>query len=184
MNPQTNAVYIENSFEPSDVVTMIRGRHVLHFGGELLAYQDNSTPWGNMQSGEFTFTGVFTQSGPNVPGTGLGYADFLLGQVQKWTANNQPPAAARQKSPQFFIQDDFKVLPNLTVNIGLRYQIQNGWSEKHDHMGVFDPTVINPRTNTPGAVWFSPNNGRSALEATDYKIVLPRVGFAWSPKSD
>jgi hypothetical protein len=182
--PQTNAVYIENSFEPSDVVTMIRGRHILHFGGELLAYQDNSTPWGNTQSGQFTFTGVFTQSSPNAPNTGLGYADFLLGQVQKWSANNQPPAAGRQKSPQMFIQDDIKVLPNLTVNIGLRYQIQNGWSEKHDHMGVFDPTVINPRTNTPGAVWFSPNNGRSALEATDYKIILPRVGFAWSPKSD
>ena len=182
LNPQTNAVYIENSFEPSDVVTMIRGKHILHFGGELLAYQDNSTPWGNMQSGQFTFTGVFTQSGPNAPGSGLGYADFLLGQVQKWSANNQPPAAARQKSPQFFIQDDFKVLPNLTVNVGMRYQIQNGWSEKHDHMGVFDPTITNPKTNTPGAVWFSPNNGRSALEATDYKIFLPRVGFAWSPK--
>ena len=182
LNPQTNAVYIENSFEPSDVVTMIRGKHILHFGGELLAYQDNSTPWGNTQSGQFTFTGVFTQSSPNAPSTGLGYADFLLGQVQKWSANNQPPAAARQKSPQFFVQDDFKVRPNLTVNLGLRYQIQNGWSEKHNQIGVFDPTITNPKTNTPGAVWFSPNNGRKALEATDYKIFLPRVGFAWSPR--
>jgi hypothetical protein len=183
LNPQTNAVYIENSFEPSDVVTMIRGKHILHFGGELLAYQDNSTPWGNTQSGQFTFTGVFTQSSPTAPATGLGYADFLLGQVQKWSANNQPPAAGRQKSPQFFAQDDIKLLHNLTVNLGLRYQIQNGWSEVHNQMGVFDPTITNPKTNTPGAIWFAPANGRSSLEATDYKIFLPRVGFAWAPRN-
>jgi hypothetical protein len=56
----TNAVYVENSFEPSDVVTLIRGKHILHFGGELLAYQDNSTPWGNVQSGEFAVNGIYT----------------------------------------------------------------------------------------------------------------------------
>lgn len=182
LNPNTSSIYIENSFEPSDVVTMIRGRHILHFGGELLAYQDNSTPWGSAVSGSFTFTGVFTQAGPNSPNTGLGYADFLLGQVQHWDASNTPMAASRQKSPQFFGQDDIKLKPNLTINLGLRWESHGGWRENHNQVGTFDPTLTNPVTNTPGAMWFAPNNGRSALMARDNKVFLPRVGFAWSPR--
>ena len=189
--PGTNAIYNENSFDPSDVVTLIRGKHILKFGGEVLMYQDNATPWGNVNAGSFTFSGVFTQHAPNDstngPGTtgtsGIGYADFLLGQVDKWSASNTPIVGFRQKTPQFFVQDDFKVTPNLTVNLGLRYQIQGGWSEIHNRLGDFDPTLINPATNTLGAMWFGGNNGRTNLEATNYKIFLPRVGFAWAPKS-
>lgn len=183
LNPQTNAIYIEHSFTPSDVVTLIKGRHILHFGGEVLMYRDNSTPWGNLQSGQFNFTGVFTQSGPNASGSGISYADFLLGQAQNWNVNNQPMSGARQKSPQIFVQDDIKLRPTFTLNIGLRYQVQRGWSETHNNLGSFDPTLTNPKTNTPGAMWFAPNNGRSALEDTVANIFLPRIGFAWSPSN-
>ena len=179
----TNAIYIENSFTPSDMVTMIRGKHILHFGGELLIYQDNSTPWGNLQSGDYTFTGQYTQAAPFGSG-GLGYADFLLGQSTGWSAANTPPAGSRQKSPQFFVQDDIKLRPNLTLNLGLRYQIQGGWSEVHHQVGTFDPTIINPSTNTPGAIWFSPAHGRSTLEAAVNNIFLPRIGFAYSPRTN
>jgi len=179
----TNATYIENSFTPSDVVTMIRGKHILHFGGELLIYQDNSTPWGNLQSGDYTFTGAYTQAAPFGSG-GLGYADFLLGQATGWTAQVSPMAGSRQKSPQFFVQDDIKVRPNLTINLGLRYQIQGGWSEVHNHIGTFDPAITNPATNTLGAMWFAPANGRNTLEANVNNIFLPRVGFAYSPRTN
>ena len=46
LGPQSNAVYKEGVFDPSDVVTMIRGKHILHFGGEFLIYRDDSTAWG------------------------------------------------------------------------------------------------------------------------------------------
>ncbi len=174
LTPQSNSIYIEHSFEPSDVVTMIRGRHILHFGGEVLTFRDNSTPWGNMVSGSFTFTGIFTKSN-------VGYADFLLGQVQSWNALLQPMAGARSKSPQVFFQDDIKLRPNLTLNLGLRYEYHGGWSEVHNHVGSFDPTLTNPITNTPGAMWFAPANGRTQLEKSDSKIFLPRVNMAWSP---
>lgn len=174
LQPQSNSIYIEHSFEPSDVVTMIRGRHILHFGGEVLMFRDNSTPWGNMVSGAFTFTGIFTKSN-------VGYADFLLGQVQAWNALLQPMAGARSKHPQAFFQDDIKLKPNLTLNLGLRYEYHGGWSEVNNQAGSFDPTIINPITNTPGAVWFAPANGRRQLERSDKKIFLPRVNLAWSP---
>ncbi|HEX4166231.1 MAG TPA: TonB-dependent receptor [Bryobacteraceae bacterium] len=175
LNPQTSAIYIENSFNPSDVVTMIRGKHILHFGGEVLAYQDNSTPWGNLSSASFTFNGQFTQSN-------VGYADFLLGQSQAWSALNQGEAGMRSKNPSLFVQDDIKLRPNLTLNAGLRWEVHGGFSEVHNQAGSFDPTIINPVTNTLGAIWFAGNNGRSQVMATDYKVFLPRVGIAWAPK--
>lgn len=178
-----NVQYAQNGIDPSDSVTLIRGKHILHFGGEYLFFRDNSTYWGNLQSGNFNFTGVYTSKAPFTAG-GLGYADFLLGQVASWGATNSPMDGDIQKQPQLFVQDDFKVAPHLTVNLGLRYQIMGGWYERYNQMGTFDPTIINPATNTLGAMWFAPNNGRRSLEATVYNIVLPRVGFAWSPKSN
>ncbi len=68
------------------MVTLIKGRHILHFGGELLDFRDNSTPWGNINAATMTFSGAFTRSGYNVTTTGLGYADFLLGTVANWSA--------------------------------------------------------------------------------------------------
>jgi hypothetical protein len=141
----TSAVYIENSWDPSDVVTMIRGRHILHFGGEFLALQDNSTPWGNLNGGTFTFNGQFTNSN-------VGYADFLVGSAQSWSALVQGEAGMRSKNPSLFFQDDFKLLPNLTINLGLRWEGHGGFSEVHNQWGTFDPLLtVNGRFMQLGA---------------------------------
>lgn len=192
LTPGTNAVYKEHVFDYSDVVTMIKGRHILHFGGELLQYRDNSTAWGNEIAGNMQYSGQYTRhyylnsSGKAVPdsSTGFEYADFLLGYMNNWSANVSPEYGARLKSPQMFVQDDFKIRPNLTLNLGLRYQINHGWNEIHGNIASFDPSVINPATNTPGAYWFASThaNGRTALEANVYNTFLPRVGFAWAMK--
>lgn len=182
-------------FDPSDVVTMIRGKHILHFGGELLFYRDDSTAWGNINAATVSYSGSYTQNWTLNPSTnkfspdsstGIAYADFLLGQTQSWSAQVQPEFGARLKSPQIFIQDDYKVKPNLTLNVGLRYQIQDGWNEVKKNISVFDPTVTNPVTNTPGALWYSSTaaNGRHSLQAPIYDTFLPRAGFSWLPASD
>ncbi|MCU1298277.1 MAG: hypothetical protein JWO91_2555 [Acidobacteriaceae bacterium] len=181
LQPGTNAVYIENTFQPSDVVTLIHGKHILHFGGELLDYQANYTPWGNTQSGNFTFTGVYSQQTPTIGSGGSAYADFLLGDVNSWNATNQPESGMRMKSPQFFVQDDFKLRPNLTINLGLRYEYQSGWSEVKNNLGSFDPTIQNATTGTAGAMWFAGQTSRTTLMKSVPDIFLPRVGFAWNP---
>ena len=180
LQPATNAVYKEMAFDPSDVVTMIRGKHVLHFGGELLFFRDDTTTWGNINGATVTYTGVYTQSTVGDSSTGVGYADFLLGQTQSWSAGVSPEYGARLKSPQMFVQDDIKMRPNLTVNLGLRYQIQHGWNEVKNNIAVFDPTVTNPATNTLGAMWYASThaNGRTSLQANIYDTFLPRVGFS------
>ena len=180
-NGAVNATLTEASFEPSDVVTMIKGRHIIKFGGEYLIEQDNSTIWGNKQSGQFTFSGAFTEASPFGAG-GLGYADFLLGQVASWNATNSPEVGVRMKTPQMFVQDDFKVTPHLTVNLGIRYQMQRGWHEVHNRLGLFDPTVQNSVSGNLGAMWFAGQNGRDAMQKSKYNVFLPRIGFAWSPK--
>ena len=181
LSSQTNAVYKEHAFDPSDVVTMIVGKHVLHFGGEFLIYQNNSTAWGNLNAGQVNFTGQYTSQYVGSTTTGTPYADFLLGQAQHWEANETPEYGGREKLPQMFVQDDYKIRPNLTLNLGLRYQIQTGWSEVKGNEATFDPTVQNPVSNTLGAIWFGSThaNGRTHLQKPVYNTFLPRVGFSY-----
>ena len=181
-----NAIYKEHDYDPSDVVTMIRGRHVMHFGGEYLILQDNSTAWGNMNVGSYGFTGTYTSctycvKQGQVTASGNAYADFLLGALNNVSYNNTPEFAGRQKAPQMFFQDDWKIKPNLTVNLGLRYQIMEGWSDNKGNQRTFDPTVQNDATGTLGAMWYATTkaNGRTQLQNNVFDTFLPRVGFAW-----
>src|SRR5580704_4495297 len=83
--PGTNAIYIEHLYDPSDVLTLVRGRHILHFGVEVLMGDGNTTPWGNVDAGQFTFSGNYTALNSAAANTtGAGLADFLLGDVQSW----------------------------------------------------------------------------------------------------
>ena len=181
LSSQINAVYKEHAFAPSDVVTLITGKHVLHFGGEFLIYQNNSTAWGNLNAGTMSYTGQYTSQYVGSTTTGTPYADFLLGQTQNWNANETPEYGGREKLPQIFVQDDWKVKSNLTVNLGLRYQIQTGWSEVKGNEASFDPTVQNPTSNSLGAIWFGSThaNGRTHLQKPVYNTFLPRVGFSY-----
>jgi hypothetical protein len=181
----SNAVYKEFVIDPSDVVMLIRGRHVLHFGGEFLINRADSTAWGNLDAGSMTYDGSFTTAGgkPTQATDGFSYADFLLGQTQAWSAQVTPEYGGRWKSPQLFVQDDYKLRPNLTLNLGLRWEGNTGWSEVKGNMTVFDPTVTNPADGSKGAMWygFSKANGRDTLQKPLYNIWLPRVGFAYAP---
>jgi len=204
IGPATNAQYKEFVFDPSDVVTMIRGKHVLHFGGEMAFYRDDTTKWGNLNGGTLTFNGGYTEnwtlSNANCPtgspttaqcaapntSSGEEYADFLLGYAADWNATIDPETGVRLKKPQMFVQDDWKLRPNLTVNLGLRYEISHGYTEVKGNIASFDPAVTNPATNTLGAYWFDATkaNGRGSEMQNVFSTVLPRVGFAWQPKSN
>ncbi|MBV9082628.1 MAG: TonB-dependent receptor [Acidobacteriaceae bacterium] len=182
--PGTNANYKENLFDISDQVTLVRGRHILHFGGEVLINRADSTAWGNINAANLGFTGVYTAGsnvGPLATNTGSPYADFLLGYAKSWSASVSPEYGGRLKNPGVFVQDDFKVNPKLTLNLGLRWEGNTGWSEIHGNERSFDPNIINPATNTPGAMWYAVNatNGRHTLQAPQWNNWLPRVGFAY-----
>src|SRR5580693_1164086 len=195
LSPATDAIYIENSFDPSDMVTLVKGKHILHFGIEVLMAEGNTTAWGSNSAGNYSFTGQYTAGVQTVSGvtslntgsTGAGFADFLLGNVQGWAANNQGLTGMRLKSPQAFVQDDWKVKPNLTVNLGLRWEGNTGMSEVNNKLGDFDQNLVNtsgPFAGTLGSIWIAPQDNRTTLQKPVWDIFLPRVGFAWSVKND
>lgn len=163
----------------ADTLTMIKGRHILKFGGEFDDNRENLA-WGDINAGGFNFSGQFTNDPQNPSATGLGFADFLLGMPNTWSDSWTPAWGDRIRDVQTFAQDDYKITPNLTLNLGLRWLVQSGYTEQFNRLGSFDPTLMNPATGTLGAMWYGGQLGRKALQATLWKNFEPRVGFAWS----
>ena len=179
-----NTNYKENTFDISDQVTLIHGRHLLHFGGEVIIFRADSTAWGNIYGARPRLHRRLHRRQQHRIArlqTGSSYADFLLGYAQNWDATVSPEYGGRLKNPGVFIQDDFKVSPKLTLNLGLRWEGNTGWSEVNNNVRSFDPNVINPATNQPGAMWYGVTaaNGRTSLQKPVWNNWLPRLGFAY-----
>jgi hypothetical protein len=179
-NGNIDAVLGSGVYNVSDVVTLVRGRHTIKVGGELDKNYQNYTNWGDITSGNFEFNGSVT---------GIPYADFLAGDVYGWYVYDSDPTSATNWSSALFASDDFKVTSHLTLNLGLRWQGQSGWSVEHNEFGVYDPQLANPSNGGkyPGAILFGgqsdPNFGGkvSTIQNGDYREFAPRLGFAWSP---
>jgi hypothetical protein len=81
-----------------------------------------------------------------------------------------------------FVQDDYKVTPHLTINVGFRYQYQGGWGEVQNRWGTFDPTLVNTgqyANNALGAMLYGGQGGRDIQDGANEWV--PRFGLAWSP---
>jgi hypothetical protein len=171
----------------ADTFTLIKGKHILKFGGEYNNSRTNGA-WADINAGDFSFSGQFTEDPQNPSATGLGFADFLLGVPASWSDGWSPGTGARTGNAQAFAQDDFKVTPKLTVNLGLRWLQQRGYTEQFNRLGSFDPTIVNPDTGTLGAMWYGGQrigeraHGNNAMQATQWTNFEPRIGFAWAPK--
>ena len=160
----------ENIFQIADTITWIRGRHSLKFGGDFRRQQRNFYQV-TAPRGFFDFGGVYTNDLTTANG-GNGLADLLLGipdaNEQDFLLGLYP---TRYWDLAAFAQDDFRIRPNLTINLGLRYEIT---SPANGRVGNFDlnrAIVINS---------YGPNPVSHAGVAFDKNNWAPRVGFAWS----
>jgi len=145
------------TYTEADTLTIIKGKHILKFGGEYNNSRDNLA-WGDINAGNFTFSGSFSND-PNtndkiVSASGAGLADFLLGVPSSWSDNWTPADGNRTGNAQGFAQDDFKIRSRLTLNFGVRWLAQRGYHEQFNRLGSFDPTLTNPKTGTLGAMWY------------------------------
>ncbi len=149
----------------SDMVSRFAGHHSLKMGVELRHYAiDNYQP--NNVPGSFVFNGGQT---------GNGFADFLFGSLGGGGSVQIQNAMVESRawSYAFFFQDDYKVRPKLTLNLGLRYQIDNSFHELHNGNAFFDPFA---------AKWIQFGvNAPAETFARSLKEFGPRVGFAWNP---
>lgn len=167
------------SFIFTDDLSLIRGNHNLKFGFEVRRYHQNSQSV--MNAGSW----AFNSWGTSLPGantsTGFAYASFLLGEVH--TAGLGIPLVspgARVWYQAYYFQDDWKLRPNLTVNLGFRWDIPGPFKEVNGKLSGMDPNAPNPGAGgIPGAYVFL-GKGQSFQDAY-YGCLAPRIGFAWNP---
>ncbi len=168
----TDSDTLAKTYQINEKLTWLTGRHVLKFGGQFLRYDQRRFYAGNFgQLGFIAYTGGFT---------GSQFADFLLDQVSgKGRGGGDPndPWTHLQNRIALFVQDDFKVTPSLTVNLGLRWAYTSPLVEKDNRQSNFD--VAPPFGNGTG-VQTSASDSNRALYEPYYKGFEPRVGFAWS----
>jgi outer membrane receptor protein involved in Fe transport len=148
----------------TDTLSKVVGRHSFKFGGEIRRYSiDNIQP--NRLTGEFIFNGA---------GTGNPFADFLIGYLGNSRVDQQSQfLSSRAWSNAFFVQDDWKVTPRLTLNLGLRWQYDPSFHEINHQTASFNPHTL---------TWerFGVNGVPEGAIDTHWKQFGPRVGFAWN----
>jgi hypothetical protein len=168
-----------NLYQVRDVFSWTRGNHILKFGGEAsLEKMIQDTTLNNY--------GIFNFNSNNTRGTGNAMADFLLGLPV--TFNQDAPITKIDNGwyGGLFIQDDFKIHPRLTLNLGLRYDLQTPLTDPLDRKLTFvqgRQTTVVPAA-FPGMLFPGDEGIGRGIVAADKNNFAPRVGLAWDPTGD
>jgi hypothetical protein len=174
--PITNLTQENNTFTVSDDFSIVAGKHTIKAGFQGILDQVNVHPDPEFNGG-FTFTG--SESGSD-------FVDFLLGAPNLYNQADSQAYYPRHKYAGAFAQDSWRVTPNLTLNYGLRWELQEYWSEKYNQIPTFIPgeqSQVYP-TAPPSIVYPSDKGAPPTLVPLGNRF-SPRVGFAYSPgKSD
>ena len=170
---------IDNTYNLSDVLTWIKGKHTMKYGFTVEPYQNN-TNYDFYINGEFYFSGA-----NGGVGSGNDRADFLFGLPDEYLQYGAAPSNIRSKYWGGFGQDEWRVLPNLTFTFGLRYEYS---SPKADLQGrSFSLLYGAQSTRFPGAprgLLFPGDAGApTGSNFPDRNNFAPRFGFAFSPGS-
>lgn len=164
------------TFHFSDNVSKLVGKHSIKAGAQFDHYSiDNYQP--NGVNGAFSFNGNET---------GNGFADFLFGAMANSSLQVQNAfVSSRAWSYSFFVQDDFKLSPKLTLNLGLRWQYDQSFHETHHGDAFFDPCAIfysgKDSSCVPHWEQFGVNGTPDTTLDPSKHQFEPRIGIAWNP---
>ena len=181
-NPQWQDPALIN---PKVNYTWVHGQHSLKFGWEFehlwMAVNDNNPLYGS-----WTYGGGYSNAGGSTVSDTY-WADFLFGTTNQYSLANFYEAHLTQNIQSLYAQDDWKVTPRLTLNLGLRWEYGSPYADLHSNISNFDPVSQTVLTTTPGA---TTGNGITAFSGSgtyghtlvnpDYGDLGPRVGFAYA----
>lgn len=192
---------VEERYNVADAVHISRGAMSITVGVDLTHELLNTVNYYSAAGGIYNFRPYETSSTGTKAGTGgIQFASFLMGVPDAVTLSNALlPYYYRWNSGAAYVQDDWKVRPNLTINIGLRYSLQLPRTEKYNHQGTFllgeaqsfplaTPLTLPATGQVITSALIPPfamdgYGGRSrGLWPADYHDFEPRIAFAWSPR--
>ena len=208
-----------NEFRPttshtfSGVLNKTFDAHSMKYGAELRVYREDAVFTSNDQTGQFIFDNTYTRqlssgnTGQDPQGL-QGFASFLLGLPTTAQIVRRADYSEYSKTWGFFAQDDWRVTPNLTLNLGLRYELETPLIERNDKsVSGFDFDYVQPvqttaqtryanlndtqlkalvpSLNVRGGLLFAGKDTGSGLYETPKNTFLPRAGFAyrWNDKT-
>jgi hypothetical protein len=175
-------------FQTGDIFSWTHGKHTIKTGGIVSHYSTNER--NNFTSGG----GLAFNNSSQGPTSGYGLADLLLGFPA--SSNNAPysyPVYLRELNVGVFVQDDYKVSSTLTLNLGLRWEINTPFTDYSGHYSNFNTVTglvqIQPNhapipAGITAGISPTPLPGGDHAVSADYKDYAPRVGFAWQPFHD
>jgi hypothetical protein len=171
--PTTNAVQTNNTYQWSDNISKVMGKHILKLGASIHYDQVNVNP-DAIYNGSFLFQGTET---------GSDFADFLLGIPSSYAQGDSEAFYLRNKYVGLYGQDSWQVRPKLTLNYGLRWDLLPPWREKYNQMQTLVPgqqSIVYP--GAPAGLVFPGDPGiPDTLAPSKYTNFAPRVGLAYSP---
>jgi hypothetical protein len=172
-NPQFQNPFVIN---PKINYSLIKSHHSMKFGWEYLAINTEVDDFNPVYGGE-TFSQGFSQNGGGTSDAGAAAAafltDFLTGARDSYQLNNFRIVNYHQYMNYFYFQDDWKLLPSLTVNVGMRYELVTPQFTDGNHLANFDPTSNTLIQASSGSLY------KRALVQTPKLDFAPRLGFAW-----
>jgi hypothetical protein len=179
-NPTLN---VEETMTYKEDVSKLTGKHAFKFGYELMRLRRNNPTIDNT-AGTFTLatTNGLNPNGSSIPNTGGNdLSRLLVGAVSSYTiTNNLLSNLPRNWIHAGYFQDDWKLRPNLTLNLGVRYQVQSPENNKYGQVSSFDPTANDNLVAGGKGLITHPKQ----LHAKDWNNFQPRVGLAWNVAKD
>jgi len=194
-NGEGSVPQVGNSFQWSDSISKIAGKHSLKFGGDLRRQRFDQTLYFDV-NGEF----FVDETSTNTTNGDTAFSDYMLGLPGSYGQGSAQVENVRSTGFYLFAQDSWKIKPNLTLNYGLRWELNTPLKDISKHVQTFRPgqtSTVYPCDNTiasggitdcssmtpVGLVVPGDKGVQDALTQTYYKAFAPRIGISWSPGS-
>ena len=171
-SPITNLTQANNTYAVIDNFSKVIGTHSIKLGGQVSLEHVNVNP-------NPTFNGAFNFYGAE---TGSDFADFLIGVASSYNQADSQTFYGRHKYASGFVQDSWRVRSNLTLNLGVRWDLMQYWSEKYNQIPTFilgQQSKVFP-TAPAGLVYPSDQGVPNTLVPQGNRFA-PRLGLAYSP---